>query len=172
MKTSRMYAHRSTAIALAALLLLLSIHPSTANAYFTTGQRAESFGNGTMLFLIDYAFGHSKRDIVMPVAARNTAARSNDAVSYGIFDAEGNRVPGTAYGVVLSGAPYKDALYVIPKGQSQKMTLVVFFTPDVPSADETYRLQVTHLPFNFDGTQQLQLNDSELRYYTTKFISP
>ena len=154
------------------VIVALMCIPFSSHAYFTTGQSAESLEGGPMLFQVEYTFGTAKHDLHMPILARNTVEKAQDAVSFAILNEQGERVQGTTVALVISHATYRDNMYLIPKGVSQKMTLVVFFTPDVPSADETYRLQVTHLPFNFDGTQQLQLNDSELRYYTTKFISP
>lgn len=139
-----------------------------ADAYFTTHQEVVPLKNGSALFLIDYAFGMEKRDVYLPVFARNTASTSNNFVSYSILDGHNTEAKGTINGIVLSDTPIKDSMYITPKGHQKNFRLAVLFTPLTATPQETYRLQVNYLPFNFDGTQQLQLNPSELQYYTTK----
>ena len=74
--------------------------------------------------------------------------------------------------MVLSTAKLNaEKMYVTQKNIGKKFTLAVFFTPEPYELEKKYRLQVNHLPFYFDGAQQLQLNPSELVYYTTKYIS-
>jgi hypothetical protein len=159
---------------LGTLLLLTSCFFATshANAYFTTGQKAEVLDAHSGLFLIEYAFGMAKHEVHMPALAYTGKEATSTAVSYAIIDKDGNEVTGKSVGIVFSETPLtKNGIYVIPKGTSKKMTLAVIFTPTTGTALSDYRLQVKHLPFSFDGTQQLQLNPSELQYYTTEYLS-
>lgn len=162
---------KPTALITFFLLSFFLFTTSETNAYFTTNQKAVTLKNNTGLFLIEYSFGMGKHEVHMPILAENTTTTSNTRVSYQIIDDEDIVVStGTTAGLVLSNAPLASdtAQYVTPKGESKKFTLAVFFTPEQANANKKYRLQVTHLPFNFNGTQQLQLNPSELKYYTTK----
>lgn len=154
-------------------VVLFAISTSSANAYFTTGQKAFVVpGSNTVLFLIDYNFGSPKHEVLLPVYASQMEEKKNDHVSYQIRTADGVQALGKTTSMVLSNASINtQSMYVTPKGAAKKYTLAVFFTPASLAPDTEYQLQVTHLPFNFDGTQQLQLNPSELDYYTTKLIS-
>lgn len=156
---------------LATIFCGVSAHSS--EAYFTTSQSATLIPNShTGLFTIDYSFGMPNREVSLPVDAVRSSEKLNTVVSYSILDEDENEVSGKTTSIVLSNASIDSKkMYSIPKGSSKKFKLVTLFTPDVYDAHKKYRLQVTYLPFNFDGVQQLQLNPSELQYYTTKLIS-
>ncbi len=140
-----------------------------SQAYFTTNQSTRQLENGTNLFLIEYRFGMEKYDVYLPIHAKQGTETKNDAVSFEIYNEKNEVVQGNTTAIVLSDTAINtNGMYRINKGDSKKLTLAVFFTPASPDADTSYSLQVTHLPFNFNGTQQLQLNPSELKYYTTK----
>lgn len=145
----------------------------STHAYFTTNQNAIVIpGSHTGLFLIDYSFGTEKHEVLLPVKASNTTQKSTDAVAFSILDENGNVVLGKTTSIVLSSAALTaKGMYITPKNKATKFTLAVFFTPTSIDSNQKYRLQVTNLPFNFDGAQELQLNPSELKYYTTKLIS-
>jgi hypothetical protein len=166
--------HTITHIRLSVLGVLCALYftATPTYAYFTTGQNAETLTGGA-LFTIDYTFGMTKHDVLMPFFAHEQGvAPSTDAVSYTILDEDNLAVPGKASAIILSTATLeKNGVYRVVKGGAKKFTLAVVFAPETPNPEKTYRLQVTNLPFNFDGTQQLQLNPSELKYYTTKSIS-
>ncbi|HEX4799144.1 MAG TPA: hypothetical protein VFV22_01265 [Candidatus Paceibacterota bacterium] len=148
----------------AGMFLLL---PTNTHAYFTTNQKAISLNSHTGLFLIEYAFGTKKYDITMPVQATTSSIKDDTVLGYEIRDTHGDVVHGKTQAIILSNATLgRDGMYHIQKGTAQKMLLAVFFTPDTPQRD-AYNLQVTHLPFQFDETQKLQLNPSELIYYKT-----
>jgi hypothetical protein len=104
----------------------------------------------------------------MPIFAEHTKATSTDFLSYEIVDTDGVKVPGKARGIVISEAPMHASEYRIPKGTAEDFSLIVAFDPDEDVTTDEYHLNVNYLPFNFDGTQQLKLNPSELQYYTTK----
>lgn len=140
-----------------------------AHAYFTTAQHAVQLDDTSALFLIEYTLGTKTHDVFTPIMARN-GTTSDSAVSYAVYDEDGTEVHGKGSAIVLSHAPMQNGMYAIQKGTGRKLTLLVVFTPDTKTAVNEYRLQVTDLPFNFDGTQQLRLNPSELQYYTTKLI--
>ncbi len=143
-----------------------------AQAYFTTSQSATAIDIHSALFTIDYSFGTEKHALHLPLMAHMGTEKSNTAVSYVILDEDGVVVPGKVAGFVFSSALLgKDSMYTVPKSVAEKFTLIAVFTPTTVVEGKEYRLQVTHLPFNFDGSQQLQLNPSELQYYTTKLIS-
>lgn len=158
-------------------LSFLLLATPRAEAYFTTNQKAVAFDGGSALFLIEYAFGVEKYNVHMPILAQDSNEKSSTQVSYAVFDETGKEVEGTVAGIVLSSATLdKSGMYIVPKGTAKRFTLAVVFTPSapVPTVENTvkkYRLQVTHLPFSFNGTQELQLNPSELQYYTTKLIA-
>ena len=144
----------------------------STHAYFTTNQSAIVLSNHTVLFLIDYSFGTNKYEVTLPVRAQNSTVKQNDTVSFSILDKDNKTVAGKTTSIVLSKATLNaQKMYTVPKKVGEKFTLAVFFTPEPYELEKEYRLQVTHLPFMFDGAQQLQLNPSELTYYTTKLIS-
>ncbi|MFZ2253503.1 MAG: hypothetical protein WAW13_05060 [Minisyncoccia bacterium] len=144
----------------------------STHAYFTTNQSAMVLNDHTILFLIDYTFGTPTHEVTLPVKALNSTEKQNDAVSFSVLDKDNAIIAGKTTSIVLSNAALNaQRMYVTPKSVGKKFTLAVFFTPESYELHKEYRLQVNHLPFNFDGTQQLQLNPSELVYYTTKFIS-
>lgn len=139
-----------------------------AHAYFTTNQTEIDFGNGTGLFLIEYSFGMAQHEVQLPVLAHNSSSKKSDVVEFSILNSTNEVANGVTNAFVLSSAKLTDdIMYKTEKGVARTFTLIVFFTPETKGAGE-YRLQVTSLPFNWDGVQQLQLNQSELKYYTTK----
>jgi hypothetical protein len=143
----------------------------SSHAYFTTAQKEIDLGNGTGLFLIDYSFGMTKHEVVLPITASHTNTKATNTLEFSVVDTNNESVPGKISAIVLSHANITDSgFYITKKGSSSRFTLAVFFTPDMKGVGE-YRLQVTSLPFNFDGKQQLQLNPSELTYYTTKSLA-
>lgn len=154
------------------VVLVISFIASTqTHAYFTTNQRALNLGDGSALFLIDFSFGMKNHEVQIPIFADNDTEMNNTSLSYTIFDEDDNVAIGNLSAIVLSDAQINDEkMYVIPKNHLGKFTLMAVFTPTVTTKVNEYRLQVTHLPFNFDGTQQLGLNPSELRYYTTSLL--
>ena len=169
--THAMQSHTLFLLGILFALFLVSA-PANVDAYYTTGQNEVKFDAHTGLFLIDFSFGMEKRAVSIPIKTQQADERISDTISYAIVDETGAKVAGTATGIVLSSAPIDHTgMYVIPKGVSKKFTLAVFFTPETPSSEHSYRLQVTQLPFQFDGVQQLQLNPSELKYYTTKLLA-
>ena len=154
------------------LLTIFLAIPSISSAYFTTAQSEMKLGADSALFLIDFSFGTAQHEVQIPIlATQSSETPKSDAVAYTIFDEDGNTAIGTASAIVLSKASInKSGKYSVAKGLSQNFTLAVVFTPTVVTKVNEYRLQVTHLPFTFDGTQELQLNPSELTYYTTDLL--
>ena len=152
---------RALTLSICALFLLTG----EAQAYTTTDQQAFTL-DGTMgVYFIEYAFGHESHDIHMPFMSEHSEERHESALSYAFYDDEGERAGGNVTAIILGNVPIADGEYVIPKGSVGTFTLLVFFTPE---SDGDYRLQVTELPFSFNGTQELQLNPSELQYYQTE----
>lgn len=104
----------------------------------------------------------------MPLFAEFNGKAGDERLSYQILDGQNNPVQGTAVGIVLSDAEIDlDGVYEVPAGTSKTFKLAVFFTPPENEPLEKYKLQVTHLPFSFVGSQDLELNPSELQYYVT-----
>lgn len=156
---------------------VLAALPSATQAYFTTGQTAESLTSNAALFTIEYAFGLEEHDIHMPVVAVRNLSEENSRskVGYTVHEnGETVTTEGTAAAIVLSKAPIVDGMYKIQKGIAQKMTLLVLYVSDEDALEEDYSLQVDWLPFNVDQGdgkfQELQLNPSELQYYVTKEV--
>lgn len=151
-------------------LSFLGLSTNTTEAYFTTGQKVVHLENGASLFLIEYKFGHEKHEIQLPVMATNTSEKATNTLTFAIVDKDGHEVPGKASAIALSNAKLgNNKMYSIPKNASKTAVLIAVFIPDQRDTKDDHRLQMTHLPFNFDGTQQLQLNPSELDHYVTPF---
>jgi hypothetical protein len=138
----------------------------SVEAYQTTGQEAFTVDEHTGVYVINFAFGHGKYDISIPVHAGRSTEKSDTSVSYDVLS-NTEETSGSSTGIILSDAPLRDGMYVVPKGKMMNFTLLVFYTPKSTVATE-YHLAVTHLPFSFNGTQQLRLNPSELKYYQTE----
>lgn len=143
-----------------------------SQAYFTTSQNQIDLKDGSALFIINFSFGVEKHDINIPIASHmNPESASNAALSYSIYDEDEEIVDGVSSSIVLSSLPLAhNTFYTVPKGKVGHFSLITVFTPKKPTKINQYRLQVTSLPFNFDGNQQLRLQPSELQYYTTKLI--
>ena len=146
--------------------------PAVGHAYFTTEQHAFTINDRIGVFTIEYQFGHEKYDVYMPILALRGSTERSDALSYEILNEDDLKTKGTAAGIVLSStARVEDGMYRIPKGTSATFTLLGFYTPHASEHDDTFRMQVTHLPFSFNETQELQLNPSELTYYVTPALT-
>lgn len=152
------------------IFIALSL-PSTTEAYFMTHQDAFTVDTSTGVFVIDFAFGHEKHDVHIPVAALRTTNHSNHALSFDVVNDKGTSGISSAIGIVLSDAKLVNGEYVVPKGVNQSFRLLVLYPKSANDTDAQFRAVVTHLPFSFDGTKDLQLNQSELRYYTTDLVS-
>lgn len=155
------------------LLTIFLVTPSISSAYFTTSQSEMKIGDQSALFLINFSFGTTKHDVQIPIiATQSSETLTSNAVEYTVLDEDGNTAIGTASAIVLSKAELNKSAkyYNVAQGLSQNFTLAVVFTPTVVTKVNEYRLQVTHLPFIFDGTQELRLNPSELKYYTTDLL--
>ncbi len=162
---------RYSIVLLILLLSFFSIFTHKADAYLTTGQEAIAIDSHSGLFSIDYEFGHESHEMHLPIFANLGGEQQTSRLTYQIIDETGREVSGKTAGIVFSNAPLGKSMYEISKGVAKKFSLVVVFTPSENTSGHTYRLQVTNLPFSFDGSQQLQLNPSELKYYTTKSIA-
>ncbi len=151
------------------VVCFLNISPHTTNAYFTTDQKTFELDKGSALFLIDYEFGHKNREVQMPFLTKSTSTTATNTLSYSVLNKDGHEVAGKFSAIILSNTKLgENTMYVVPKGFAKKFTLIVVFTPSASTTPD-YHLQVTHLPFNFDGKQQLELNPSELQYYVTPY---
>lgn len=149
------------------ILALFALAPLTGQAYFTTGTNQFSLDGNVGVFTIDYRFGHEKHNLTMPLHAVRGTTEDATALTYEVLDEDGNPGKGTAYAVVLSEAPLKEGVYETPKGFAQTFRLLVLYTRDATEGNKAFRVAVTHLPFAFTGVQNLSLNTSELRKYTT-----
>lgn len=157
------------ALILSTFMFVLAVQPG--HAYETTAKQAFTLDGKTAIFLIEFAFGHENHEIHMPLSARAGNAETPTSLSYVIYDDEGEAAKGLTTGIVLSSAPYRKGMYVTPRGHKIPFTLLVAYTPSEDENQNAFRAEVTHLPFSFDGIQQLKLNPSELQYYTTEFVS-
>jgi hypothetical protein len=155
------------------VLFFSFLFTTTTHAYLMTNQSAHGISPHSALFLIEYKFGTKNNALHMPIRTLQGTTAATNTLAYQIHDEDGNIVPGKTSAIVLSDAKFsaKESMYITDKGFSKKFTLVSVFTPDVYDPEKKYRLQVTHLPFSFNGTQELQLNPSELQYYTTDLVS-
>lgn len=151
--------------------LAFFVFPVSSHAYLTTDQNAFTLDDKMGIFLIDFSFGHQDHDVHIPVQAKFTAQKTTNSLSYSLYDDEDETAIGTATGIVLSNAPYKNGVYVVPAGSNASFTLFVAFSKGEKETESQFRAEVTNLPFSFSGTQQLQLNPSELKYYITDFLT-
>lgn len=150
-------------------LLFFSAVP--AHAYFTTNQQSFSVDGRIGVYVIDYAFGHEKHEISMPVHAFRSATTSQNALGFEMLTDSNEKGTGDAVAIVLSNLKQKDGMYTVPKGKKATFRLLMLYTYSENETPDTLHAQVTHLPFAFKGVQDLQLNESELRAYTTKKAS-
>ncbi len=141
--------------------------PALVSAYTTSAQGAESLPDG-IVFTIDYSFSNKTHAITLPMIAERSNTHTSSTLSYTILDQNGNEVSGTVAGIVISNASItKNGMYEVSKNSRKNFRLYGVFIPQTHNTDTQYRLQVTNLPFFFDEDQALQLNPSELQYYTT-----
>jgi hypothetical protein len=153
---------------IASSLLLLGAPSSFA--YVTTGQQALSVNQTLGIYTIDFRLGHEKHEIYVPIRLLKGDAKETDHVSYEIYNDDNEVAQGMSYGIVLGNVPVKDGMYVVPKGKAGSFTILMFYAP-LKGSSTPYYAHITSLPFNFDGSQDLQLNPSELTYYTTKSLT-
>jgi hypothetical protein len=134
----------------------------------TTDTNQFSVDGNVGVFTIDYRFGHEKHDLTMPLRAVRKESDDATALTYDVVDGEGRSGKGKAYAVILSDAPLKNNHYMTLKGFAHTFRLLVLYERDPSEANMFFRAQVTALPFAFTNVQNLSLNDSELRKYTTE----
>lgn len=153
------------------LVALFSVGASTSEAYSTTAQEGFSVDSKTAVFVIEYAFGHESYELEMPFhAVRTNTSTRRDVLGFEVLTMDGKQGKGSAVGIVLSNTVLKNNQYVTPKGKSVKFRLLVLYTRSEDEVSDTFRTQVTSLPFTFKGERELQLNEFELRSYTTKLV--
>ena len=157
----------STSFAFAAFFFC--IFTGISEAYTTTGQFAYSPNGHMGIYMTEFTFGHGDHDVYIPVLALRDQTIREDALSYTVTDEDGGIAEGTIAGIVASRATYKNGFYVVPRGTRETFTLLTIFTPKSETS-ANYQTAVTHLPFNFDGSQSLKLNPSELQYYVTPLL--
>lgn len=158
----------STFVYSAFVVGIFTLSLDTTEAYNTTDQKTFGLDKNSALFLIDYKFGHKNHEIGMPFKTMNADSNATDTLAFSILDKDNKRIEGKTSSIILSKTSLKEGMYSIQPGHLNMFTLIVVFTPSASSTPD-YRLQVTHLPFNFDGKQQLELNPTELQYYTTPY---
>lgn len=161
---------RKITLLLALSFFFLVLLPQSAAAYQTTEQKSVALSENTTLYTITYVFGHGDHELHLPILATNDQSMTahTDRLTYAVVDQEEKTAPGTTSGIILSNATIKDDMYITPKGAQKVFTLVVLHTNPGSEVYGSYDLKVTALPFSFDGAEQLALNPSELKYYTTK----
>lgn len=152
------------------VLCMFGFSNNTSHAYFTTDQKTIPLDNGSQLFVITYTFGHKNHVVGMPYLTSSSTLNSTSTLTYAVVDKHDVPVTGNSSAIILSNfTTLNNNMYEVPKGKKQAFTLLVVFKPADATSKHDYRLQVTGLPFNFDGKQQLGLNTSELQYYVTPY---
>jgi hypothetical protein len=147
---------------------LLLFTASPVHAYFTTNQQSFSVDGKVGVYVIDFAFGHEKHEISMPVQALRGTTTGQKALGFEMLSGNNEIGTGDAVAIVLSDLKHKNAMYTVPKGKKATFRLLMLYTYGEHETLDTFNAQVTHLPFAFRGVQDLYLNESELRAYTTK----
>ncbi len=138
-----------------------------ARAYNTTHQESFTVDGKTVVYVIDYAFGHEKYNLTLPMHAVHTHTTATDTLGYEVRTKDGVQGKGKAVGIVLSKAQLGNGVYTTKKGILTDFRLLVLYTIAPGEKVEDFSMNVTHLPFAFKGVQDLELNASELRAYTT-----
>jgi hypothetical protein len=173
MKTSKLKLY-ITAICVSLLL------PSLSSAYFTTDQSATRLTSDTILFTVSYTFGHSDRELYMPIGAmRGIDTKSNSPYAgYTVLNDDEVTEEGTTSAIVLTknkSVEIKDNQYFLPAGKRAEFTLVTLLS--IPESEQNnsddLSLIMSNLPFTMidEGTEfAARLNPSELQYYVTPSI--
>ncbi len=168
---------RNVLFASAVLFYSLLSHINTAEAYFTTAQKAVKINETHALFIVEYTFGLKNEDLFMPgVASHKLLTQTkSDKVGFEIIADGRDEVDGKEItSAILSKAPSQNGQYKVVKGTSQKFWLVALLETEKDTLETDYALKVTHLPFFVDtGESTLdtrQLNPTELQYYLTKEV--
>lgn len=158
-------------------LALFVCLPNLSQAYTTTSQTSIRLNDNTLLFLVQYQFGHEKFSYHLPVMAKRGSEGSTH-VGYNILkDGTLRTDVGATTAIVLSDAVMKGGSYLVEKGEAEVFTLVTFLTlPEGHSASSTqYALAVSALPFELATADNLYkqngLSEAELKPYKTLLIS-
>ncbi|MCD5381740.1 MAG: hypothetical protein LR017_00310 [Candidatus Pacebacteria bacterium] len=134
--------------------------PLSSHGYKITDQTAFTLDNTAGIYLITFKLGHGNHDIYVPITA-TTEDRGNTALTYALYGTDDTTIDGDTTSMVISNATIENGMYKVPAGTKKTFTLFTVFTPHTIAVDGQYRLAVTHLPFSFNETTQLQLNPSE-----------
>ena len=165
---------------LTVMLAAVFIIPISGHAYFTTDQQAVRLTNNHVLFTISYRFGFEKRELFMPILAKQDLRDVNIRNRVGfelVSNVDTSNYPVSAIVLTKSAdAHVADDLYRLEPGNAAVFTLMAIVTlPDGANTDADMALHVTHLPFTMvteDGKQvKAQLNPSELEKYLTPILS-
>lgn len=159
-----------TPVFLFMILLAVFVDTSTAFAYFTTKQEAFTVNQKYAVFLIDFSFGHADHSITIPLLASTTETRATTSLSYQVLNSTESVAQGAVTGIVIGDVPLAHGVYMVPKGKAGHFTLLAVYTKSPIEPSGAFHMSVSGLPFTFDGTQELQLNPSELQYYRTPSV--
>lgn len=154
-------------IALFIVVGVLGFIPQQTFAYFTTGSNSFSVNGVVAVFTIDYAFGHKKYGLTMPLVAERQSSSNESALLYDVVTEDGVSGKGRAYAVILSDSSITDETYRIEKGKSASFRLLTLYERTPEEAGKTFTLRVTRLPFAFTDVQNLGLTTPELSKYVT-----
>ncbi len=167
------------------IILLASVLPASASAYFTTDQKAVQINSDTILYTVTYQFGVKAGALRMPIGAVRglQAGDPSPYVGYTLYSDDKEVVDnGSTYSLVLSDAKVENNEYYVPQGEARSFTLVTLVKLGenfIPAEDKKMdlSLQVTSLPFTMISKKEnmamelgLRLNPTELQYYTTPEI--
>jgi hypothetical protein len=152
--------------------VLLLGTPLASYAYTVTGSEVFSVDGHTEVFVLDYAFGHAKYALRMPLSAVRGTSPNDTPLSYEIYDMDGEPGNGTTYSIILSETSLHNGHYITPTGVRTPFRLLVLYQRAPEEMGVPLRLQVTRLPFAFIGVRELELNEHELGKYHVDTHAP
>ena len=158
------------------VLGLIILIPKSSNAYFSTHQSAQQFGD-KVLFTVTYQFGTADYDLYMPIMAVRDLGIDNKTNNLGFTILDNKIATSTTAGktnaLVLAKLPIKGDQYFIPHGTRAEFNLITILDTKNVANNSNLSLLVTSLPFTMvepADTVKAHLNPTELQYYVTPKI--
>jgi hypothetical protein len=156
-------------------LFLFVAAPQVSQAYLSTSQTSLRLNDNSILFFVEYEFGHENFSYQLPIKAER-GSKESDALGYDILkDGKLRTNKGDVSAAVLSKAQIKDGKYMVPEGESASFILMAFLTlpKDRLASSTDYSLAVSSLPFEIGADGEYipnKLTKSELARYQTPVV--
>jgi hypothetical protein len=156
----------------AVLMGVLSVLPTSAQAYEVVETSAVRLTPEHTLMTITYRFGFLNRELGMPVFTERNSERRGTTVGYNLVGSDGKVLTtGTTAAIVLSDAEIREREYHVPRGKNAEFTLVAFVR--TTGITEDFKLALTRLPFTMtddDVSVKAAVTADEIAAYQTNLI--